>query len=312
MNKYTLGETYRKACIDTATELVPQNPAFKTFPGEKHCFDEREGHISFFSVMKAIESGVLTELDKSMLSLVATFGSACMTSKVLKELLTMMGVSYSANSFDSALKRLHKHQLVNFSRFLLENREPANTRIITLTNYGSQLAKSFGVYHRFNSFATASAEAHTVKSRAQTAHLISNYLKNRIADGFEVRPVIVVDAENSKIVRPAASIKVLDEKIYFEVPRRHEGWLEDLLDKVHRYELVFDGKPAPTVIINGEDEGMNREIAASIAKLNLPMEILYTDDLAMFGPKFRWSIYGFADDGTKQCYELLAQEDAVA
>jgi hypothetical protein len=93
--------------------------------------------------------------------------------------------------------------------------------------------------------------------------------------------------------------------MYFEVPRRREGWLEDLSDKLKRYELVFEGKDIPTVIINGEDEEMNREISRMVAENNYNFEILYTDDLSMFGEKFRYSIYGILSDGTKQCYEFV-------
>lgn len=81
-------------------------------------------------------------------------------------------------------------------------------RIIILANYGSQLGKSLGVVHRFNAFATASTEAYAVKSRAQNAQLISNYLKNKVADSFAVRPVIVVNPVAGAIIRPAATITV--------------------------------------------------------------------------------------------------------
>ena len=312
MNKYTIGSTYRKVSIDTATEMIPQHPAFKAFPGEKYSFLEREGNVSFFHVTNAVETGVITEQDKVILSLVATFGSACMTTKALKELLTMMGISFSANTLESSLTRLHRYHLVNFSRFYFENCKPANLRIITLTNYGSRLARSLGIYHSFNPLAAAAAEPYEAKSRAQTTHLICNYLKNRIVDEFEVRPVIVVDPTNHKIVRPAASMRILGEKLYFEVPRRHEGWLENLLDKLRRYMLVFEGQPSPTVVINGEDEKMNREIAAYLRRHAIPLEILYTDDLAMFGEKFNRSIYDFGDDGNKQCYELVLQDPSAA
>ena len=311
MNTYTMGETYRKNTINVAAEMIPQNAAFKSFPGEKHFFEEREGKVTFYQVTSALESGFLTELDKNIICLIATFGSACVTSKMLKEMLLMMDVKFSDNMFESSIKRLRRFHLINFSHFAIDGREPAKMRIITLANYGSQLAKSLGIVHRFNAIATASAEAYAVKSRAQTAQLISNYLKNRVADSFSVRPVIVVNPDIGAIIRPAATITIQGEQLFFEVPRRRDGWLEDLEDKLNRYLLVFEGKTLPTVVINGEDEAMNREVAEMIRARGFEFELLYTDDLAMFGPKFRYSLYGFAEDGTKLCYSMNI-EDAAA
>lgn len=311
MTNYTMGETYRKRTIDVTAEMIPQNGAFKSFPGEKHFFEEREGKVSYYQVTNAIESGLLTELDKTIICLIATFGSACVTSKVLKEMLTMMNVQYSDNMFDSSIKRLRRFHLINFSHFAIDGREPAKMRIITLANYGSQLAKSLGIVHRFNAIATASAEAYAVKSRAQTAQMISNYLKNRVAEDFSVRPVIVVNPDQGAIIRPAATITVQGEKLYFEVPRRRDGWLEDLEDKLERYLLVFDNNELPTIVINGEDEEMNHEAAKMISRKGFGFEVLYTDDLAMFGAKFKYSLYGFDNDGNKQCYEMKTEVTAA-
>ena len=311
MINYSVGETYRQGKIDVRSEMIPQNPAFKSFVGEKHYFEEREGRVSYYQVIDAVGSGALTDLDKTLIGIIATFGSACVTSKVLKEMLTMMNVQYSDNVFESSIKRLHRYHLINFSHFVVEGREPAKMRIITLANYGSQLAKSLGVVHRFNAMATDSAEAYAVKSRAQTAQLISNYLKQRFVDSFAVRPVIVVDADRGAIIRPAASITVRGTEIFFEVPRRRDGWLEDLSEKLERYELVFEGKEMPTVVINGEDEAMNKEISKMVAEKNYNIEILYTDDLAMFGEKFRYSLYDFSSDGTQQCFEFVVLDNAA-
>lgn len=311
MNTYTMGETYRKNTINVDSEMIPQKVAFKSFPGEKHYFEEREEKVSYYQVTSALESGFLTELDKTIICLIATFGSACVTSKMLKEMLTMMDVQFSDNMFESSMKRLHKFHLINFSRFVVDGREPAKMRIITLANYGSQLAKNLGVIHRFNAIATASAEPYAVKSRVQTAQLISNYLKNKVVEAFAVRPIIVVNPDMGAIIRPAATITVQGEQLFFEVPRRRDGWLEDLEDKLNRYLLVFEGKPLPTVVINGEDEDMNREVAGMIRAKGFEFEILYTDDLAMFGPKFKYSLYGFDEDGTKQCYFMSVSEIAA-
>ena len=87
MNTYTMGETYRKNTINVATELIPQNAAFKSFPGEKHFFEEREGKVSFYQVTSALESGFLTELDKDIICLIATLVVFVLHPKCLRKCL---------------------------------------------------------------------------------------------------------------------------------------------------------------------------------------------------------------------------------
>lgn len=310
MTNYNLGATYRKATIDVDNERIPLSPAFRSFEGETHFFEPREGRLSFFHVMSALESGALNEIDKTITCITATFASACVTTKVLREMLCMMNVRFTDKTFESSIKRLHRFQLINFSHFAVEGHKPASMKIITITKFGSMLAKNLGVPHRFNPIATATAEPYAVKSRAQTAHFISNYLKNQMAEAFEVRPVLIVDPDRDAIVRPSLSVTVAGEKLYAEVPRRHEGWVDDLVDKLNRYELVFEGKPAPTVIINGEDVAMNAEAAAAIRERGYSMEILYTDDLAMFGPSFKQSLYDFDGEGNKRTYQFGTEQSA--
>lgn len=143
------------------------------------------------------------------------------------------------------------------------------------------------------------------KSRCQTTQLIMNYLKNIPVDSFKVRPVIVKNPDEGAIVRPAASILVNGEFIDFEVPRRSEDWLENIADKLNRYKLCFEENALPAIVINGEDEDMNREIHEFLKSKGIDMDILYTDDLAMFGPNFKYSLYTFAEDGNKLHFEFI-------
>lgn len=306
MVNYTSGYTYRRNYIDTDKELVPQNAAFSAIPDEVHFFEEREGSVSYYQIMCALEKGTITKLDKTIISLVALFGSCCCTTRVLREMLLLMNNNVSETMFKSSLNRLHRYQLINFSRFQSGQHEPSKFKIITLTNYGSQLAKSLGVIHRFNPMANASAPAYVIKARAQISQLLCNYLKNVYIDSFRVRPVVVVNVDEGAIVRPALSISIDNEIIDFEVIRRHEGWQEDLIDKLHRYELVFKDKLFPVIVINGEDEAMNCELADAIKDYAYYDNILYTDDLAMFGPNFKYSLYRFDKDGNKQCFKMNA------
>ncbi|MCM1364868.1 MAG: hypothetical protein NC122_06780 [Faecalibacterium sp.] len=310
MINYTNGATYQKGHIDVSSEHIPVNPAFKTFhPGEEHVFEPHTNTVTFYQVAKAFEDGTITKLDKTVISLVATFASAACTTKALLELLTLMDADANKNTLESSVKRLFRYHLVDFSRFRTPDGQQCNTRVITLTNYGSQIADELGVIHRFdhNRERRRQAETYSVKSRTETTQLICNWLKNLSIEKFSVRPVIVVDPDNHAIIRPAATISLNGDTLYFEVPRRHEGWLDDINEKLHRYELVFGGKDnVPEIVINGEDEEMNREIFNSLKGKGISSKIMYTDDLKMFGDGFRTSLYTFDSDGRMLRYRIAA------
>lgn len=308
MVNYTLGETYRKVTINTSEEIVPTNPAFRAHPEDHHVFEERHEGVSNYQVTKALESGVITDLDKTVLSLVATFCTTACTTRNISELLTMMGTEFNKNTLESSLKRLHRYQLINFSRFKSDYSSPSGMRIITLTSYGSRVAKGLGVIHRFNPLSTATAEPYAIKSRCETTQLICNWLKNLPVEKFSVRPVMVVNADIGAIIRPAASINIWGETIYFETPRMHDGWLEDLVEKLHRYKLVFGKEETPTIIINGESEDMNILIHKALQNENLNAEIMYTDDLIMFGKNFKKCLYSFDESFNKLCFCIESNE----
>ena len=50
---------------------------------------------------------------------------------------------------------------------------------------------------------------------------------------------------------------------------------------------------------------MNREIHEFLKSKGIDMDILYTDDLAMFGPNFKYSLYTFDEDGNKLHFEFV-------
>lgn len=304
MPDYTLGAIYRNDRINVSEELVPTNAAFNTRAGEHHFFEDREGNISSFQITKALENGSITELDKTVLSLVATFCSTACTTRNISELLTMMGVDFNKSRLESSLKRLHRYQLVNFSRFQNDDSAPSNIRIITLTNYGSRVARGIGVAHRFNPLAAATAEPYAIKARCETTQLICNWLKNLPVERFSVRPVKSINSGIGAIIRPAATINIWDETIYFEVPRKHDCWLDELMGKFHRYELVFEKEEMPPIIINGENTEMNVEIFKALQKENIQAEIMFTDDLSMFGKNFKNCLYSFDASLNKICFSI--------
>jgi len=303
---YSDAKNYRFRRFDIEAEDIPTEAAFKTYSDERHIFEEREKDVSYYSIVKAIETGAVTELDKQAVCILAKFSAGCLTTKQLRELLFMIGADFTLNMFESCVKRLHRFQLVNFSRLKsTEYVKPANFRVLTLTQYGSRLAKSLFVTHRYNGIALAAATPHEVKSRCAAAQLVVQFLKYFDAiDEYYIRPVLVIDAENSAIVRPAASFKINDEWINVEVPRRFEGYLDDLIDKLDRYELCFADKTPPTILICCEDDEMADEVNSEISLHKHNSNIFFTTDLALFGIRFHQCLYQYDMNGTKRHFRL--------
>ncbi len=229
---YSDANNYRTRKYNITTEEIPANVVFKTYPGETHVFEDRDKDISYYCIIKALETGNITELDKKAVCIIAKFSAGCLTTKQLRELLFMIGAEFSEKVFESSVARLHRYQLVNFSRFKSPDYDKqSNFRVLTLTEYGSRLAKALSVNHRYNGIALAAAMPHEVKSRCATAQLVVQFLKHFPAvDEYHIRPVVVVNPDNHAIVRPAASLKIDGEWLNIESPRRVDGYLENLID----------------------------------------------------------------------------------
>lgn len=306
---YTNGGTYSPDRIDTSLEIIPENRTFATREGEFHIFDYVEGDVSQDDITQAMERGEIGNYDKKVLSMTAIFGNAACTSKTLFEMLTLMGVETSRQRLEGSLKRLAKYNLIAFSRFGYPTGKRTNTRIITLTKYGKFFAESIGVQiSGFSPQAARKAKAWEIKTKAETTQLVCNWLKNLQTEQFRIRPMRFNREVHGAVVRPNAVIDIWGESVYFEIIRRHDDFINDLTDKLLRYELVFGKDTMPTIILNGEDEGMNFEIYSALLNdertAYMLESILFTDDIATFGTNFKHSLYTFGKDGKLLRYAI--------
>lgn len=321
MNTYNfnLGTAYRAVRMDPALDPVPTNPAFKSMEGEIFFF-EPQSRMTYERVMYNIQQGYITPFDLKVLALIATFGSACMTNRSLKTLLVLNGEELGSQDhrLKYSLNRLSRNYLVSFGHFKAPNVPNATMfRVICLTGFGSRVAKSMGIVHRFNPLEVL--DAPTAKCRSQISMVIANFIKN-LPDGidsFEVRPLLLAkEAAPDGIVRPSAKLRMFGEDVYVEVLRSgFPDHLTFLADKLRRYMLVLG--EAPSLIINGEDEAMNRAIYEYLRDHGedhgFPLSgILFTDDLAQFGPGFATCLYSFDESGNKVCFEFTSRANATA
>lgn len=303
------GMTYRKGHINTANEFTP-SPFFNTYPGEKMIFERHTSKVNFGTVTCAIQEGIITELDKNIIKTIAVFAPGFILKRTVKERLTLQNIIVSDKVCENAINRLHKYQLINFSRIVKADGEPLPNRLISLSQFGYRLATTLGVKQRFNPLAITTAEAYQVKAYAEGCQLLTNIQKNMIIDSFAYRPVHVKEGVENAIIRPTFSINLSGETLFCEVIRRHNGWTEDLIDKLSRYHLALDYRP--TVVLCCETEEMAKQTAAILCTKNLDIDLLYTNDTASYGPEFEYFLYNFDNNGNKQIFEIMTDESEAS
>lgn len=283
INSSHLASDYDRSRFNVNTETVPVNPVFRLRPGESHFF-ENTGH------------GIFNDVDKAILSQLAVFSSGFCTSRTIKERLIMQGYTFSDKSIENAIKRLFKHELINISKIKNENGEIAQTaQFYSLTQFGSQIVSFLGIKHPYNANAINNATIDDVKKFAQGAQLLTNFQKNLPLTSFAYRPVILTNPKMGGIVRPTLTVDIWGETLYIEVLRRNDGWFEHIVDKFRRYECTLRNTQI-TIVLCCEDEDMSRETAQRLASVRLPMDIIYTHDVASFGTNFKRSLYTYDAD----------------
>lgn len=303
--------------LDFSTEPVPASAVFGFFQGERFSYEPRRKWVSKEVIQRAIKEGQLTDFDIRVLCLIGAFTPAFVNFRSLKELLLMAGGEdgeIKVQKLSASLCKLEQYNLTVVGKLESESDPDQRDRVIHLTVKGSQLVKSYGVMHRFNPNETI--DAPTAKARAQTSMTIVNFLKHlsdRVTD-FKVRPILVNKTVlDEGIVRPAGAITVDGEEFFFEVPRRGRfNWKEDLAEKLYRYTVVFEGE-VPCVVLNCEDKQMSRELLDHLngtADIHgFPMEnVLFTDDLSLFGKGFSTCLYTFDGRGERIPLEIFDPE----
>ena len=289
------GTDFRVGTIDVSTETVPATAAFKSFGADEKAVPEpRPVKMAFNRIFEAFRDEEISPFDKRILTLFAKFANLALTSRTIFELLTLSGVKTNRTHIDTSLKRLFRFMLIDSVKFETADGRVSNMKVYTMSKYGVDAMRSLGVSVRMNMFENATNDASQFKRKAAAANLIVNWLKNLSVYSISIRPLLT-GKQDGAVVRPIAQIWLWNTKVFIEVPRTYDGWLDDFLDKLHRYDLVFADRP--TIVINGENVEMNREISAAAAREKINAEIFYTDDLAMYGTSFKTGLYTFTPDG---------------
>ena len=300
------------------SEIIP--PSYPIFALHKSgdetiVFDERKYYCKNQQrLIDALHTGIITELDKTVLCLIGTFSNVGITTKILSELLILMGYEKEKirASVDKSVHRLFSFALIDSFHFkAIDVDKICFTRILTLTPNGFRLLKTWGVtgfYYNAIDLAGQSVAEH--KKFCSTAQTVVCWLKHMPCVSFSFRKTIkdYVDKDKNAIVRPSATIVAGNaesaETIYIETVRRTENNAEELLQKLHRYNLVFFYmEVAPALVIVGEDESHTRELFDYLAARNANVDnLVFTHDLAIAGDF--WNSFYTYDKADKNRIQL--------
>ncbi len=320
IKNYTDGTLYKNREAFSSEEfrsinVAPSYPIFAARADDEFRFDAKLPYqLNQNRLFDAINKGIITEKDKIILSLIATFSPLAITTKMVSELLLLIGAYQDSPSklrsrVDSSVKRLFGYGLIDFGKFYTKDSDRfCTTRFITLAPYGYRLVKGMGLsgfyYNGFNISTRTPAE---VKRLVSTAQVVVEWLKHYETLSFTLRKMV----EYSKIckdayVKPCAAITVgtaeLPATIYLESIRRTPE--SNFIDKLKRYELVFQCmEKREQIVLIAEDFEHSKEIYDTLVENGVNTDnLIFTHDL-LIADDFHNAFYSF-ENGEKVSFCL--------
>lgn len=299
---------------EVSENAVPSYPIFAMAKGEETIvYDVRKfSHLSQQRLIDGLNSGIITNEDKIILSLIATFSAVAITTKMVTELLTLMGNTSDdlRKKVDSSVHRLWRYALVDFYHYKdIESEKQCFTRMIALTPTGFRVVKSMGLQTFFyNAIEFSSRTVAEHKRNAAGAQCLVAWIQHFPLQSFSLRRnVNFLDENKEAIVRPTVTIVAGEgdrtETLYLEAVRRNAGYEVELLNKMRRYELVSyymeqAHNDKPTIIIVAEDQEHSRDIFEYLTAGGIKAEeLVFTHDLKVASDQFYTAFYCYNEGG---------------
>lgn len=309
-NPYTDHKCYTGA-YDINNEAIPAVSCFATHPGELSLYQEVDT-FPYPTVINNVVNNNITPMDKKVISLIASYGY--MTSKQIKECLSLLGVTFSDNTIKSSLDRLRKNQIVRVCKFGTDEQHTAAFMAYSLNKNGSEIAKVLGIPHTFAPMQPAVMPSE-IKRVLATNQVMLAYIKSSLnVEWMRRGQVITAKDDKSAVVRPSLAVGFSGDAFLIEVVRKGNFWENYLRDKLQRYKLVVEGWSSnswklsenPVIVIVGEDTEHNTAIAKIAEEVNL--DVYYTEDVLNCGSNFYHSLYQF-NEKSKQEFFCLSQDE---
>lgn len=260
------------------TKLSP----FASYKGDNHKINRPKRSTTKSEVDFLLEKGHIGEVEKMIL--IAINNLVFATSLQITTYINKKGYTIESKSVARKLTRLKEKSFIKQIEFVSEN-STSSYKAYYLGYHGIGLLRALDKKTYSQGYVS---EIKTVKIKCLLA---SNQLLTQVMDkdiDFSVSKIILNENMRNCIVRPQAILTRNDKSYLIEAIRKVDGWKEEFLNKLDRYENVIEHyenlnikfNEKPVLVVQGESYDHMLEIMSMIKNKEegVNIDIIYTYD----------------------------------
>ena len=260
------------------TKLSP----FASYRGDNHRINRPKRTTSKSEVDFLLEKGHIGEVEKMVL--VAINNLVFATSLQITTYLNKKGISIESKSVARKLTRLKEKSFIKQIEFVSEN-STSSYKAYYLGYHG------IGLLRALDKTTYSQGYVSEIKTAKIKCLLASNQLLTQVMNSdndFKVSKIILNENIRNCIVRPQSILNCNDKTYLIEAVRQTDGWKEEFLNKLARYENVIEHydnlnvkfSEKPILIVQGESYDHMIEIMNMVKNKSegVKIDIIYTYD----------------------------------
>ena len=260
------------------TKLSP----FASYRGDNHRINRPKRTTSKSEVDFLLEKVHIGEVEKMVL--VAINNLVFATSLQITTYLNKKGISIESKSVARKLTRLKEKSFIKQIEFVSEN-STSSYKAYYLGYHG------IGLLRALDKKTYSQGYVSEIKTAKIKCLLASNQLLTQVMNSdndFKVSKIILNENIRNCIVRPQSILNCNDKTYLIEAVRQTDGWKEEFLNKLARYENVIEHydnlnvkfSEKPILIVQGESYDHMIEIMNMVKNKSegVKIDIIYTYD----------------------------------
>ena len=260
------------------TKLSP----FASYRGDNHRINRPKRTTSKSEVDFLLEKGHIGEVEKMVL--VAINNLVFATSLQITTYLNKKRISIESKSVARKLTRLKEKSFIKQIEFVSEN-STSSYKAYYLGYHG------IGLLRALDKKTYSQGYVSEIKTAKIKCLLASNQLLTQVMNSdndFKVSKIILNENIRNCIVRPQSILNCNDKTYLIEAVRQTDGWKEEFLNKLARYENVIEHydnlnvkfSEKPILIVQGESYDHMIEIMNMVKNKSegVKIDIIYTYD----------------------------------
>ena len=279
-----IGATCNK--VDLKKAMVPicdeKLSPFASYVGDMHKLNKPKKNTTKIEADFLLEKGHIGEVEKMVL--VAINNLVFATSLQITTYLNKKGISIESKSVARKLTRLKEKSFIKQIEFVSEN-STSSYKAYYLGYHG------IGLLRALDKKTYSQGYVSEIKTAKIKCLLASNQLLTQVMNSdndFKVSKIILNENIRNCIVRPQSILNCNDKTYLIEAVRQTDGWKEEFLNKLARYENVIEHydnlnvkfSEKPILIVQGESYDHMIEIMNMVKNKSegVKIDIIYTYD----------------------------------